>query len=105
MESFRGETDSVSSAAEFRVDVSKLCSDPSRVLCETFPSITLRASKFSRRIQQTNSVQYSYEKERKFNSVAAPRRVHTAYHSGKKLRITLEMSAPPSVASEIRGER
>ena len=51
-----------------------------------------------------NSDVHSFEEERRFNAVTAPRRVHTAYHSGKKLRITLKMSAPWSVASEIHGE-
>ena len=32
-------------------------------------------------------------------SVTAPRRVHTAYHSGKKLRNTLEKVAPWSLSS------
>ena len=32
-------------------------------------------------------------------SVTAPRRVHTAYHSGKKLRNTLEKVAPRSLSS------
>ena len=35
----------------------------------------------------------------KILAVSAPRRVHTAYHSGKKLRSTLEKVAPWSLAS------
>ena len=48
----------------------------------------------SSKIQEAFRKMYSCNEEKNSHSIAAPRRVHTAHHSGKKLRITLEKSAP-----------
>ena len=77
----------LNSAVYFSEKFSELCSNISRVPGETFQSSWFQTGKFSRvNFRKSSGRLTPAVRSEKVLAVTAPRRDHTAYHSGKKLR-------------------